>query len=268
VVVWHHLGHLGPLAVVGATLAGIAAALLVEGPRRRLSRSAIGESPSYPRWHRLGRWLLGRDDALSIGRRSAVAIIASGCLVLGLSRTGILPSAVGWVALPPLALIMIISLGRLEPAGARRRRQQLIMEAPQALELLGSCLAAGLPLRRAVAAVTKAYGGPVAEDLGRVLRMVELGAPDPDAWRSLRGHPQLGPAATDLARSVESGTMLVETLNHHARAARADRHAALQVRARAVGVRSVLPLMICFLPAFLLLGVLPSVVSAILKAFP
>jgi hypothetical protein len=35
-----------------------------------------------------------------------------------------------------------------------------------------------------------------------------------------------------------------------------------------VGVRSVLPLMICFLPAFLLLGVLPSVVSAILKAFP
>jgi pilus assembly protein TadC len=98
--------------------------------------------------------------------------------------------------------------------------------------------------------------------------MVELGAPDIDAWRSLRGHPQLGPAAIDLARSVESGTMLVETLNHHARAARADRRAALQIRARAVGVRSVLPLMICFLPAFLLLGVLPSVVSAILNAFP
>jgi hypothetical protein len=32
-------------------------------------------------------------------------------------------------------------------------------------------------------------------------------------------------------------------------------------------VRSVLPLMTCFLPAFLLLGVLPTVVSAVLHAF-
>ena len=35
----------------------------------------------------------------------------------------------------------------------------------------------------------------------------------------------------------------------------------------AVGVRSVLPLMTCFLPAFLLLGVVPTVASAVLHAF-
>jgi pilus assembly protein TadC len=254
--------------LIAAALAGVAAALRVEAPGRRLRRASAGETPSVSGWRRLGSWLLGRDDALSLGRRIVVSVIASGCLVLALARAGLVPTSIGWVVLPPLVVIMIIGLGRLEPASARRRRQRLIMETPQALELLGSCLAAGLPLRRAVAAVTKAYGGPVAEDLGRVMRLVELGAPDTDAWRSLRGHPQLGPAATDLARSVESGTMLVETLNHHARAARADRRAALQVRARAVGVRSVLPLMICFLPAFLLLGVVPSVVSAILKAIP
>ena len=260
--------HLEPLAAAAAALAGVAAALGVEGPRRRLRRAVVGDPPSVSRRPGLGSWLRGREDALSLGRRSAVSVIASGCLALALSRAGLVPSSIIWGVLPPLVVIMIIGLGRLEPASSRRRRQQLIMEAPQALELLGSCLAAGLPLRKAVAAVTKAYGGPVAEDLGRVMRMVELGAPDADAWRALRGHPQLGPAAIDLARSVESGTMLVETLNHHARAARSDRRAALQVRARAVGVRSVLPLMICFLPAFLLLGVLPSVVSAILKAFP
>jgi pilus assembly protein TadC len=203
---------------------------------------------------------------MSVGRRTVVSVPVAGCVVLALARAGIVTSSVGWVLVLPLVLIVIISLGRLEPARSRRRRQQLIMETPQALELLGCCLAAGLPLRGAVAAVTTAYEGPVAEDLGRVLRMIELGAPDADAWRDLRGHPQLGAAAIDLARSVESGTRLVETLNHHARSARADRRAALQVRARAVGVRSVLPLMICFLPAFLLLGVLPAVVSAVLKA--
>jgi hypothetical protein len=32
-------------------------------------------------------------------------------------------------------------------------------------------------------------------------------------------------------------------------------------------VRSVLPLMTCFIPAFLLLGVVPTVVSAVVQAF-
>ena len=264
-MLWHHVG---PVAVAAAALAGVAAALFVEVPGRRLRRAAARETPAVSGWRRLGSWLLGREDALSLGRRIVVSVIASGFVVLALSRARLVPNSIGWVVLPPLVMVMIIGLGRLEPASSRRRRQQLIMEAPQALELLGSCLSAGLPLRKAIAAVTKAYRGPVAEDLGRVMRMVELGAPDADAWRTLRGHPQFGLAAIDLARSVESGTMLVETLNHYARAARADRRSALQVRARAVGVRSVLPLMICFLPAFLLLGVLPSVVSAILKAFP
>jgi pilus assembly protein TadC len=96
--------------------------------------------------------------------------------------------------------------------------------------------------------------------------MVDLGLSEPDAWRTLRGHPELGRAANDLARSAHSGTMLVEALNHHAQLARQRRHAAVQVAARAVGVRSVLPMMTCFLPAFLLLGVVPSVVSAIANA--
>jgi pilus assembly protein TadC len=260
--------HLAPLAAAAAALAGIAAALAIEPPGRRLRRATSGDTASGFRRRRFESWLLGREDAMSLSRRTVVSVIGAGCLALALARAGILPSPAGWASVLPLVVIMIIGLGRLEPARSRRRRQQLIMETPQALELLGCCLAAGLALRGAVTAVTNAYKGPVAEDLGRVLRMIELGAPDTDAWRDLRGHPQLGPAAIDLARSVESGTMLVETLNHHARAARADRRAALQVRARAVGVRSVLPLMICFLPAFLLLGVLPAVVSAVLKALP
>jgi pilus assembly protein TadC len=131
------------------------------------------------------------------------------------------------------------------------------------MELLASCLTAGLPLRSATEAVVSVFPGPLSEDLGSVLRMVDLGLSEPDAWRTLRGHPELGRAANDLARSAHSGTMLVDALNHHAELARQRRHAAVHVAARAVGVRSVLPMMICFLPAFLLLGVVPSVVSAI-----
>jgi pilus assembly protein TadC len=59
----------------------------------------------------------------------------------------------------------------------------------------------------------------------------------------------------------------VAALRSHAAAARERRRAALQQAARAVGVRSVLPLTTCFLPAFLLLGIVPTVASAVLHAF-
>ena len=176
------------------------------------------------------------------------------------------PGMLTWAALPVIAALSAAGLGWLEPLSARRRQQRLVLQAPQALELLSACLAAGMPVRVAAAAVVDVFDGPVAEDLGRVLAVTGLGVADADAWRSLREHPQLGAAAVDLARSVESGTMMVESLRHHAEVARERRRAALQVVARSVGVRSVMPLMTCFIPSFMLLGVVPTVVSAVSQA--
>jgi hypothetical protein len=39
------------------------------------------------------------------------------------------------------------------------------------------------------------------------------------------------------------------------------------MQASIVGVRSVLPMMICFIPSFMLLGIVPAVVSAVFNAF-
>ena len=108
--------------------------------------------------------------------------------------------------------------------------------------------------------------GPLSDDLRQVLRLTELGHDDASAWRTLAGHEQLGAAASDLARSVDSGTLLVESLSAHAELARAERRGLVESAARQVGVRSVLPLMLCFIPAFLLLGVVPTVVSAVMNA--
>jgi pilus assembly protein TadC len=194
------------------------------------------------------------------------AALAVGLALRGLGGGGGGPELVNWAVPAILALAGVVGLGRLEPSAARQRRTRLIFDLPQALELLSACLAAGMPLRQATRAIAASFDGPVSEDLGRLLVLVDLGISDADAWRSLRSHPQWGSAAADLARSVESGTMMVEVLMHHARASRDLRRAALEVKAKAVGVRSVLPLMTCFLPAFLLVGVIPTVASAVLNA--
>jgi Flp pilus assembly protein TadB len=265
---WFAVSQLALAAAGAAGFAGLAAALAVASPARQLTAVVpdreAGRAGSG--CHRLKAILSGRSDALPIGRRLVAGSIAMGALGIGVVRTDPDHASVALPVLLVLSIVSTIALGWVEPRRTRRRRRQLLMDIPHALELLASCLGAGLPLTSATAAVVGVYTGPVREDLSTVLRLIDLGVSEADAWRTLRGHPELGTAAVDLARSAQWGTMLVDTLNHHAAAARQRRQAALQVAARSVGVRSVLPLMTCFLPAFLLIGVVPAVVSAISHA--
>jgi pilus assembly protein TadC len=260
------LAEIPPGAYASAALAGLAVLLALARPGGRW-RAVSGAAPRTPSWSdRVGVLIRGRPDAPSLPVRLLLGAAGAGALcALGSRAVGGLGGGC-WAAWPVLALGGAVGLGWLEPQRAKRRRQQLILDSPQALELMSACLAAGMPVRGANRAVVASFDGPVAEDLGRVQSLVGLGVSDSDAWLTLHDHPQLGAAADDLARSVESGTMLVSSLTLHARVAREARRAALLVRARSVGVRSVLPLMVCFIPAFMLLGVVPTVVSAVSRA--
>jgi pilus assembly protein TadC len=250
-----------------AGFAGLAVYLTLRHPAGQLRRMTHATSRASVVAARLVPPIRGRPDAPPLLHRVLLSITcALGLGMLG-ARTGGLPGPLILLAMAGMALIGVLALGWLEPRSARRRRQQLIMDMPQALELIAACLAAGLPARAACAAVVQAFDGPVADDLGQVLRLLELGVGDAAAWRTLHDHPQLALAAGDLARSVEAGTSMVDSLREHAAAAREARRGAMQVRARAVGVRSVVPMMTCFIPSFMLLGIVPAVVSAVFNAF-
>ncbi len=261
-------GAVSPSTLLSAGFAGLAVFLMLRNPAGQLRRMTRGNSRRAQAVAPLRRLIEGRADAPPLLRRVLLSMACA--LALGLAGSGV-DGRLGhviWFAIPVVAAIGVLVLGWVEPQSARRRRRQLIMEVPQALELMAACLGAGVPARTACAAVVRTFDGPVADDLGQVMALLQLGVPDVTAWRTLHDHPQLGLAAADLARSMESGTSVVEGLRHHAAAARETRRSELQVRARAVGVRSVLPLMTCFLPSFLLLGIVPAVVSAVFHALP
>lgn len=130
-------------------------------------------------------------------------------------------------------------------------------EVSRACLLLAVCLAAGRPARGALRVVVDVVGEAGHEPLARVLRQIDLGLDEAVAWASLADEPGYGAMSRDLARAVHSGVALAELLERHASDARRQALLAAQVRARAVGVTGVLPLVVCFLPAFLLLGVVP-----------
>jgi hypothetical protein len=79
------------------------------------------------------------------------------------------------------------------------------------------------------------------------------------AWSGLSKAPGLGGVARAVARSSRTGAPLGALLTQSAGDLRTQANAAALAEVRATGVRAVLPLGLCLLPAFALLGIAPIV---------
>ncbi len=198
-------------------------------------------------------WLSARPDAPPSRQRAQIGVLLGAGTALLVSRPVWLAALAGL----GVASVVYLVLGRLEPRRLVQQRDRARADLPTALDLLDGCVAAGLPLRSAVAAVGAATGGPLAELLERVTAHTSVGFSDAQAWQALSDDPVLGALAKDLARGCDSGTALRPVLQQHAAEARSAAAADVQARARALGVRTIIPVSACFLPAFLLVGVVP-----------
>lgn len=156
-----------------------------------------------------------------------------------------------------VAVVAVVVLGRLEPARVRHRRQRITADMPIAVDLLAACLRSGSAPVAAVDAVAQAIAGPVGEALGGVVAMLRLGGDPVDCWATLCREPALAPLGRTVGRATASGAPLADALEHLAGDCRERRRAEAEAAAKRVGVRAAAPLGLCFLPAFVLLGVVP-----------
>lgn len=135
-------------------------------------------------------------------------------------------------------------------------------DLPLALDLLAACLAGGASPPQAVAAVAGAVPGACGRRFERVAAALAVGSPPAEAWRALgEGPGPAGAAARALARAAEGGAPVAASVLRIAEDTRRDAAARAGRAARRAGVLAVGPLGLCFLPAFLLLGVVPAVVG-------
>ncbi|MEV1144363.1 type II secretion system F family protein [Micromonospora sp. NPDC049799] len=172
----------------------------------------------------------------------------------------------GWsgpVAALPTAIVLDRALRRIESPAARTRRLREAGDLPLAADLLAAALRAGAPVDRSVQAVAGALDGPLAERLGRVGRLLLLGAGPEEAWATLDPVPGAERLTAAVRRSANSGAALAGALVRVADDLRADRSSAAEAAARRAGVLIVLPLGLCFLPAFILAGLVPVIVAVL-----
>lgn len=147
--------------------------------------------------------------------------------------------------------------GRAEPPDTTAAARQL----PLAADLLAACVAAGAGPVIAAQAVGEAFGGPVGEALARGAAEVRLGGEPADAWRRLAALPDAGALARLLERADESGLPAAGPAARLASDARARWARTATARARRAAVLISAPVGLCFLPAFIAVGVLPVVIG-------
>jgi Flp pilus assembly protein TadB len=237
-----------PLACASAALA-VAFAIRPSAGRRlsALARTWSPESraePSGPQ--RTPPVVPSRAWACAIGGVGAAVLVGGPAGV----AAGLVASAVAWVV-----------TGRLEPAAVRRRREALEAALPLAVDLIAACLHAGRPPAQAAQVVAQAIEGPLGDELAVLAARLSLGADPVGVWRGVDADHPLASLARVMARSLETGAPASQGLTRLADDLRRDRRAGVDKAARSVGVRATAPLGLCFLPAFVLIGIVPAVVS-------
>lgn len=241
------------MELMAAVAAGLAVALAVPA-RRRPPQSASGDRAAgdgRPRREpgpdvgpiRRWRWIW----AVLAGAGSAVFVGGVPGLVAGLVATG----------------VVVEMAGRIEPRHVRRRREEVGRDLPHVVALLGTALGHGADPAVALTLVSEALPGAAAEELSGIAARLALGADPIRVWGDVAGDPVLGPLGTTLVRAHRTGASVVGATERLAADLADTARAEVEDRARAVGVRAAVPLGLCLLPGFLLLGIVPLVAGLV-----
>lgn len=130
-------------------------------------------------------------------------------------------------------------------------------EVANATVLLALALRSGRGVIEAVDEVARVSGPGVADDLGRVVAALRWGRSTQDAWSFAA--PAWRPVGVAMALAQECGSSAGEVLLDAAAALRAEQARQQEAAAGRASVLLVLPLGLCFLPAFIATGIVPLV---------
>jgi len=228
-----------PVALVFLAVAAVLADRPHSGPARLRRLTAVGRSDRHrppPAW-----------------RSAALCAVAAGLIAVAVA---------GWLAGPP-AVVAGALLPRLRRlfAGRRPGGDPGDLDLSARWDLLASCLRAGLPVPTAIRAVATDLPGVAGAALRSCADQLGFGADPARAWQQAMDQPAIAPLARAARRSSRSGTAIADVaaaLAQETRAAAAD---LAEARAQRAGVLITGPLGLCFLPAFICLGIVPVVLG-------
>ncbi|MGH3458457.1 type II secretion system F family protein [Aeromicrobium sp.] len=151
----------------------------------------------------------------------------------------------------------------METAASRRRASRLAEQLPTALDLMVATLDAGRPPVTAFSLVAEVTAAPLGDELALVGARLAVGGDPHAVWAHLADDHVLGPLGRAFRRAATSGMPVARVVAGVADEMRRERRAARRELSRRVGVRTAAPLGACFLPAFFLVGIVPTIIGVV-----
>jgi Flp pilus assembly protein TadB len=274
----------GPLAAALATATPMFAALALALRRDRvvLRRLALNQIPAgrsglRPILARVGSWPISRRLARVEQRSfsapySSVPGLPSASEIAGskvaLAGVGL---ALGLISpIPVVSPVLAIAGFKIPEVRISRaiseRHRRAARELPLFLDLLAASCVGGLTGQLAVQAAASVTEGPLADEFDRALRAVALGGRWRDELSAVADHldlPELRRVIVALGRSDALGSSLSDQLSGIAADVREAHRTSITERARTAPVKMLFPLVFLILPSFLLLTVVPVLVTTL-----
>jgi tight adherence protein C len=198
----------------------------------------------------------GRPYGLDVPRLLGVKVLgAGGMLVLWL--------LVG----QPLLAIVFAFIAFVIPdalvAGQRNARQEAMRAAAADLvDQLTICVEAGLGFDAALNRVASMNRGPLADELRRATQDMRAGMPRDQALRAMADRCQVSEVkalVVSLIQSQKHGVSIADTLRVQAQEMRVKRRQMIEEKSAKLTVKMIFPIVLCFLPVFFIITVVPSV---------
>lgn len=160
--------------------------------------------------------------------------------------------------------IQVRGLGAERPQRRATASDDDPLATASALEVLAACLRSGMAVSAAAAATAPSAPRPLGQILNRAADLLALGADPATAWSDPADTDSQTDAFVRLARrSAASGTALAQGVAELASQSRDDAADAARAAAERASVFIAGPLGLCYLPAFLCLGIVPVVAGLV-----
>ncbi len=166
-------------------------------------------------------------------------------------------------------LLGIIGPGKLLDIQGSDRRERVSQELPPAVDLLTTCIEAGLSLEKSIARVARelSHNSPsLSQEFQITTNEFEAGISLPDALRRLArrvGLDELSALCGVIAQAHGLGAPIGTTLREYAESSRRKRIALLEERAGKLAAQLTIPLAVCLLPSAMMIILGPAVMQLV-----
>lgn len=194
------------------------------------------------------------------------AVMLGVCVMMGLfmlvSGPGaLIPNRLGLCA-------VVVFIGYFMPRqwlkGQVKKKQKLVVKAlPDALDLITTCVEAGLGLDAALQRVAEKSEGPLAEELQKMLRDVSMGKLRREAMTELSdriGVDELSTFITAIIQAEQLGVGIAQVLRVQSDQLRTQRRQRAERQAHEAPIKMIFPLVLFIFPAFLAVILGPAVI--------